>query len=526
MPVSEHYRRRWRRRKWGPVPIGVATALPTATQKEAFGHVGGANSSTMNRSQGPAAVPHVEGYSVAEQIDSGGFSRVFRAVQHGLEREVAIKVLNASFEDERQKRTFERECRLMGQLSTHQNIVTVFASAVTSDGQPCIIMELYRGTYRADEQLEIAEVVDVGAKVADALQTIHDQGIVHRDIKPHNIFVSTHGQPAIGDFGISSIETERTVTGGAGFSINYAPPEVFEEGGAGLAGDIYSLGATLYQLAAGEVPFPHTGDPTEKTRATVHKIISAPPPTLRRDDAPPELDRLLRRCMAKSAADRPATAAEVALELRRMQRIVGAPKPRRPEHQPATGPRSQPADESDQTIDRRSSRPDNIPSGNLTVVRDREQPRPVPTPGEELEAPPPPSRRRLLIGAGVGLTVVLASAGAIAFGSLGGSETAATTTSVSSPSTAAAFAVLLPPAELEVVRTEEGVYDISWASDQSDVAYQIQLVGESESRFADTTSYSWTFDEDPGTACFEVRTVNEARTRLSQSAAGPACATG
>ena len=416
----------------------------------------------------------------------------------------------------------------MGQLSTHQNIVTVFASAITSDGQPCIIMELYDGTYRADDRLEIAEVVDVGAKVADALQAIHDRGIVHRDIKPHNIFVSTHGQPAIGDFGISSIDTERTVTGGAGFSINYAPPEVFEDGGAGAAGDVYSLGATLYQLATGEVPFPHTGDPTEKTRATVHRIITAPPPELRRGDAPEELSRLLRRCMAKSATDRPSSAAAVAEELRRIQQRVGLPGPRHSQDD-AIDVRDNSSDSAPEaTIDRRAGSPPVGATDNVTVVRDRAS---VPAPAEHPEPAGSdttrPNRRSLLIGVGVAAAVIVGSAIAISFsiGSGGGSDAAPASTTTAGAA-AEGFTVLLPPDDLAVVRGAAGAYEISWSSDQDDVSFQIQLVGGSESRFSDELTYTWNFSDDPGTACFEVRTVNEERTRVSQSSAGPTCATG
>jgi serine/threonine protein kinase len=470
-----------------------------------------------DRSAGPG-LPQVDGYTVEALIDTGGFSRVYRATQHGLDRAVAIKVLNSSFEDERQQRTFERECKVMGQLSTHQNIVTVFESASTADGHPSIVMELYEGTYRADEQLSIAEVVDVGAKVADALQAIHDRGIVHRDIKPHNIFISQHGQPAIGDFGISSIESERTVTGGAGFSINYAPPEVFEEGGAGAAGDVYSLGATLYQLASGEVPFPYSGDPAERMRSTVHKIITAPPPSLRRPDAPEELDRLLRRCMAKHPVDRPASAADVALELRRIQANVGSPGIRS-RSTPSGGRRDEPVD---QTIDRRAAFTDNV-----TVARDRPRKevddRVDDADGDRSLANG--TRRWVLVGAAFGLVAILASGLYILLGRSDGSSATPASTAPNTVSVQS-FTVLSPPTDLTVGRSEDGSYELTWSSPQEDVGFQVHLVGSSENRFTSESSYSWGSDDITGSGCFEVRTVNAERTRISQSAAGPVCASG
>lgn len=465
-----------------------------------------------------SGLPLLDGYTIEEIIDTGGFSRVYRARQHGLDRHVAVKVLNSSFEDERQQRTFERECKVMGQLSTHQNIVTVFASAITSDGHPSIIMELYEGTYRADEQLPIPEVVDVGAKVADALQAIHERGIVHRDIKPHNIFISAHGQPAVGDFGISSIESERTVTGGTGFSINYAPPEVFEDCGAGAPGDIYSLGATLYQLASGEVPFPHNGDPVDRMRSTIHKIITAPPPSLRRSDAPDDLDRLLRRCMAKDPLDRPGSADDVAQELRRIQSKIGVPQ-RTPSRMPTDRPAHTPAQ--DETVERRSTQTDTV-----TVARDRA--RPTDHLDDEASSRSDPhdhGRRRWILGAAAigALAVIAAGFATLGENNEGEGVDAPRTTTTASP--VRDFVVLAAPLDLEVERLgDSAAYEIRWSEPQDGVAFQIHLLGTTENRFTDEVSYTWTFDEMVDTPCFEVRTVNAGRTRISQAAAGPVCA--
>ena len=172
---------------------------------------------------------------------------------------------------------------------------------------------VYRGTFRNQGVLDVKQVVDVGAKLADALDAIHEEGIVHRDIKPHNVFVSD-GASRRSVTGISSIETERTVTGAAGFSVNYAPPEAFEEGGAEAPGDVYALGATLYQLATGKCLSRIPGPESDRLRATVHKIITAPPAVAAGRRCAEALDRLLRRCMAKRPEDRPASAREVAAE--------------------------------------------------------------------------------------------------------------------------------------------------------------------------------------------------------------------
>ena len=156
----------------------------------------------------------IDGFEMGERIGSGGFSVVYRARQQSMNREVAIKVLNTGFATDAERRTFERECHALGRLSHHPNIVTVFDDAFTDDGRPCIVMELYSSTYRERVEeigpLPIDEVLSVGVRICGALQTAHDAGVLHRDIKPHNIFLSPYGEPALGDFGISTIDDERS----------------------------------------------------------------------------------------------------------------------------------------------------------------------------------------------------------------------------------------------------------------------------------------------------------------------------
>ena len=180
----------------------------------------------------------IEGYEVVDEIGAGGFSVVYRARQSSMNRDVAIKVLNAGFTSDAERRTFERECHALGQLSHHPNIVTVFNDTFTADGRPCIVMELYHSNYR--ERLEqtgplaIDEALEVAVRICGALQTAHEAGVLHRDLKPHNIFVSAYGEPALGDFGISTIDDERSQSRSSGLSIAYAAPEVLEDGDASV----------------------------------------------------------------------------------------------------------------------------------------------------------------------------------------------------------------------------------------------------------------------------------------------------
>ena len=175
----------------------------------------------------------IDGFDELQPIGRGGFSYVFSARQRDFNRRVALKVLSFGLADERERRSFERECRAMGLVSQHPHIVTVFNAAFTTTKQPCIVMELYSGGRSANGRSATVgspwpTVLDVGVKIAGALQTAHDRGLLHRDIKPQNLFISEFGEPALGDFGISTLDDERSISGGGGLTVHYAPPEVLE----------------------------------------------------------------------------------------------------------------------------------------------------------------------------------------------------------------------------------------------------------------------------------------------------------
>ncbi|MEZ5340422.1 MAG: serine/threonine-protein kinase [Acidimicrobiales bacterium] len=176
----------------------------------------------------------VDGFEHLEPIGRGGFSRVFRADQVALGRSVAIKLLDGDLDSAAKQKSFERECRAMGTLSQHPNIVTVFSAAYTTTGRPCIVMEYYEAGTLGDEvkkngPLSLGEVVRLGIKLCDALTAAHTAGIVHRDIKPQNVFRSTYADVVLGDFGISSFAGDHTATrADSGLTIHYAPPELIE----------------------------------------------------------------------------------------------------------------------------------------------------------------------------------------------------------------------------------------------------------------------------------------------------------
>ena len=155
----------------------------------------------------------------------------------------------------------------------------------------------------------------MAVRICGALQTAHEAGVLHRDLKPHNVFVSAYGEPALGDFGISTIDDERSQSRSSGLSIAYAAPEVLEDGDASVASDVYSTGITLYQLVSGTTPFAGPD-----LASTVRRILTAPPPRIDRAGLagraeprapgrarqvagrPPGVDARVRRAVARGAA--------------------------------------------------------------------------------------------------------------------------------------------------------------------------------------------------------------------------------
>ena len=270
----------------------------------------------------------IDGFDELRPIGRGGFSYVFSARQRDFNRRVALKVLSFGLADERERRSFERECRAMGLVSQHPHIVTVFNAAFTTTKQPCIVMELYSGGTYGERQkregpLPVAVVLDVGVKIAGALQTAHDRGLLHRDIKPNNLFVSDFGEPALGDFGISTLDDERSISGGGGLTVHYAPPEVLEGSPATPLSDVYSLAATLYTLLEGTRPFAPVAGARQSVGELARRIMLEEPPRARRPDVSRSLADVLAGAMAKRPGDRPASAGALGQELQRVQGELG-----------------------------------------------------------------------------------------------------------------------------------------------------------------------------------------------------------
>ncbi len=260
----------------------------------------------------------IRGLEGAEVVGTGGSAVVYRARQSDLDREVAVKVLKLT--DESFVRRFQREARTLGRLSQHPGIVTIYDNGVTGDGHPYLILEFCESSLHDQMQsgpMPVRRACEVLAEVAEAVAAAHDDGVVHRDLKPGNILISPTGRHLVADFGISAVaETSASDTGSIGFTAGYVAPEILIENEAETPADVYALGATLFHLASGHPPFVQPGQ-SPNLFAIAHRVISDPVPDLADDGVDPRVAKIVRRAMSK-APDRRPTASELAVELREL----------------------------------------------------------------------------------------------------------------------------------------------------------------------------------------------------------------
>src|ERR1700738_606351 len=223
-----------------------------------------------------------EGYHDAEPVGRGGFGVVYHCRQPSLDRVVAVKVLSSD-QDDVDLEYFDREQRAMGRVSGHPNIVPVLHSGRTSAGRPYIVMPYHRRDtvdtwIRRRGPLAVGEVLTIGVRLAGALETAHRAGVLHRDVKPENVLLTTYGEPQLCDFGFARIaggnESANILRG----SPSYTAPELFQSRGASVASDIYGLAATVFTLVCGAPPFQfQKGD---NPIAFARRVIAGPIPGL------------------------------------------------------------------------------------------------------------------------------------------------------------------------------------------------------------------------------------------------------
>ena len=257
-------------------------------------------------------------YKLEKLLGRGGMGAVFLAQQLSVQRPVALKVI-LDLQDQDQVRRFRREARILAQLE-HGAVVRVYDTGAIG-ACPYLAMELVNGgslrdRMREGEAMELADVLDLLLPVLSGVDYCHGQAVVHRDLKPDNILLTEGGEPRIADFGLATCRDMSTrLTAAQSFvgTPHYvAPEQVSGREGSGTA-DIYALGVILFEMLAGRRPFGGT------VPEVLQQHLYATPPRLAhiRRDLPPEVDRVVQRCLAKEPADRFARASVLAFELAR-----------------------------------------------------------------------------------------------------------------------------------------------------------------------------------------------------------------
>ena len=251
------------------------------------------------------------GFRIESVIGRGGMGVVYGAEQLRYGRKVALKVLAPELSHDRQFRErFEQEWRTAARIE-HPSIVPIYEAGEAEDGL-YIAMRYIDGTdLRAllgrTGRLPVGRALDILAQVAEALDTVHTHGLVHRDVKPANILVASgegYEHAYLGDFGVAKqVRTESGLTQTGAFigTVDYAAPEQLEGKAVDSRADIYALGCVLYQCLTGLRPFEKGSD-----AATISAHLFEPPPSAHatRPDLPPELDDVIARALAKPPADR------------------------------------------------------------------------------------------------------------------------------------------------------------------------------------------------------------------------------
>src|SRR5213082_843739 len=264
-------------------------------------------------------------YRIERKLGAGGMADVYLAEDQELGRRVAIKILDDRHAaDDSFIERFRREAKNAAGLS-HPNIVAIYDRG-EAEGTYYIAMEFLEG--RSLKELIVGRgpapikvTIDYARQILAALAAAHKQGIVHRDIKPHNVLVGPEGRLKVTDFGIArSGASQMTEVGSIIGTAQYLSPEQAKGAPVDQRSDVYSVGIVLYEMLTGQVPF--TGD-TPLEIAMKHLSEVPVPPSELRDEVPEDIDMVTLRALAKDPEDRYQTAEEMDADLARVARGLG-----------------------------------------------------------------------------------------------------------------------------------------------------------------------------------------------------------
>jgi hypothetical protein len=285
----------------------------------------------------PAPLPSAIGrFRIIKRLGAGGMGTVYLAHDPQLDREVALKVPRldpSSEEGELARQRFLREARAAAAVR-HPHVCPIH-DVGEHEGQPYVVMDFVAGSSLAERlrkqgRLDDRAAAELVRQAAEALQAVHDHGLIHRDLKPANILLDGDGKAVLTDFGLARPENDADGLTGSGVILGtpaYMAPEQAdpERGPTDVRSDVYSLGVVLYQLLTGKVPF--EGSPLSVIRRIADKLAS--PPSVHRTDLDAGLEAIVRKAMAREPAQRYQRAAEMAADLAKW---LAAPTgtPRRP----------------------------------------------------------------------------------------------------------------------------------------------------------------------------------------------------
>ena len=256
-------------------------------------------------------------YEILDRIGTGGMSDVYRAKDHKLNRNVAVKVLKQEFsENENFVSKFKTEAQAAAGMM-HPNIVNVY-DVGAENGIYYIVMELVEGITLKEyiekkARLSVKEAISIAIQVSMGIESAHNHHIIHRDIKPQNIMISKDGKVKVTDFGIAKAVTSNTITSNVMGSVHYTSPEQARGGYSDEKSDIYSLGITMFEMLTGRVPF--NG---ETTVAIAIKHIQEPMPSPREyiPEIPVSVEQIVFKCTQKNPDRRYQSMAELIADLK------------------------------------------------------------------------------------------------------------------------------------------------------------------------------------------------------------------
>jgi len=266
-------------------------------------------------------------YQVRRFLGEGGKKRVYLAHDTRLDRDVAFSLIKTEGLDAAGLARVRREAQAMGRLGDHPNVVTVYDIGEEA-GQPYIVSQFMEGgsvedlvDQAPDHRLPIDQTLQIASEVSQALQYAHERGIIHRDVKPGNIWLSREGHAELGDFGLAvALDLSRMTQAGMMVgTVAYMPPEQALGGKVDARSDLYGLGASLYETLTGRPPFAGH-DPV----AVISQHLNTPPvaPSFHNPSLPPALNDLILKLLAKNPQDRPSSADEVLTTLQTLREQI------------------------------------------------------------------------------------------------------------------------------------------------------------------------------------------------------------